>query len=113
MGSKQRRKISRPCCIYGMCSDTGHGWWHSCDLVSQSNASVAVGIKLIQRRVYTANDAPRYSTGHIVNLSGQIGVFFLACCGIAYCKWDNKQRDQGKRSNGSLPNGVDGFRLMY
>ncbi|RYN16393.1 hypothetical protein AA0119_g13342 [Alternaria tenuissima] len=63
--------------------------------------------------VYTANDAPRYSTGHIVNLSGQIGVFFLACCGIAYCKWDNKQRDQGKRSNGSLPNGVDGFRLMY
>jgi hypothetical protein len=112
MGGKQRREISGPCCVHGVCSDAGHGWWYPCDLVSQPNAMDAVGIELIHPRVYTANDAPRYPTGHIVNLSGQVGVCFLACSGIAYCKWENKQRDQGKRSNESTPNAVREFRLM-
>lgn len=48
---------------------------------------------------YTSRDAPKYPTGHTINLCGQICVLILACCGIAYCKWENKQRDLGKRDH--------------
>jgi hypothetical protein len=30
---------------------------------------------------------------------GQIGVLVLSLAGIAYCKWENKQRDLGKRDH--------------
>ncbi|ORY00896.1 major facilitator superfamily domain-containing protein, partial [Clohesyomyces aquaticus] len=48
---------------------------------------------------YVAKDAPKYHTGHSINLGGQIGVLFLALGGIAYCNWENKQRAQGKRDH--------------
>ncbi|KAG9192181.1 adenylosuccinate synthase [Alternaria panax] len=48
---------------------------------------------------YTITDAPRYPTGHTVNLAGQICVCLLATFGIFYCKWENKQRDLGKRDH--------------
>ena len=48
---------------------------------------------------YTFVDAPKYPTGHTINLTGQICVLILACFGIAYCKWENKQRDAGKRDH--------------
>ncbi|KAL6164256.1 hypothetical protein ACJQWK_09924 [Exserohilum turcicum] len=49
--------------------------------------------------VYTVKDAPRYLVGHMVNFYGQICVCLLACFSIAYCKWENKQRDLGKRNH--------------
>ncbi len=54
---------------------------------------------LMHRRIYTVNDAPRYPIGHTVNLGGQVVVVLLACFGIAYCKWENKQRDLGKHGH--------------
>ncbi|EFQ88088.1 hypothetical protein PTT_16160 [Pyrenophora teres f. teres 0-1] len=48
---------------------------------------------------YTSKDAPKYPTGHTINLCGQICVLILACFGIAYCKWENRQRDLGKRDD--------------
>ncbi|KAF1843819.1 uncharacterized protein K460DRAFT_378875 [Cucurbitaria berberidis CBS 394.84] len=48
---------------------------------------------------YTSKDAPKYPTGHTINLCGQICVLILACGGIAYCKWENRQRDLGKRDH--------------
>ncbi|CAN9311817.1 unnamed protein product [Alternaria alternata] len=48
---------------------------------------------------YTSQDAPRYPTGHTINLAGQICVCLLATFGIFYCKWENKQRDLGKRDH--------------
>jgi adenylosuccinate synthase len=48
---------------------------------------------------YRVEEAPRYPTGHTINLVGQICVCILACFGIVYCKWENKQRDQGKRDH--------------
>jgi adenylosuccinate synthase len=48
---------------------------------------------------YQVDEAPRYPTGHTINLVGQICVCLLACFGIVYCKWENKQRDQGKRDH--------------
>jgi hypothetical protein len=44
-------------------------------------------------------DGPKYHTGHTINLSGQIAVLFLSIAGIAYCKWENKQRATGKRDH--------------
>ncbi|KAF2278348.1 MFS general substrate transporter [Westerdykella ornata] len=46
---------------------------------------------------YRKAEAPRYPTGHTINLAGQIAVCVLALAGIAYCKWENRQRDLGKR----------------
>ncbi|KAF2827607.1 MFS general substrate transporter [Ophiobolus disseminans] len=48
---------------------------------------------------YISDDAPKYPTGHTINLCGQICVLILSCCGIAYCKWENRQRDLGKRDH--------------
>jgi hypothetical protein len=123
MGSKQRRWTSVSRRIYGVGSDAGYGWWYCCNLVSQPNAMAPFGIKLMHRRIYTVHDAPRYPKGHKVNLCGQIGVCLLACFGIAYCKWENKQRDLGKRDHRlinptpakikNLGNRHPEFRFMY
>ncbi|KAF2849347.1 MFS general substrate transporter [Plenodomus tracheiphilus IPT5] len=48
---------------------------------------------------YTFKDAPKYPTGHTINLAGQCCVFLLAVAGITYCKWENKQRENGKRDH--------------
>ncbi|KAF2466617.1 MFS general substrate transporter [Lindgomyces ingoldianus] len=48
---------------------------------------------------YVSKDAPKYHTGHSINLGGQMGVLVLACLGIAYCTWENSQRDKGKRDH--------------
>lgn len=53
---------------------------------------------------YISTDAPLYPTGHTINLVGQILVFLLACFGMFYCMWENKQRDAGKRDHR-----LDGF----
>jgi hypothetical protein len=50
-------------------------------------------------RTYVASNAPYYHTGHTINLAGQICVLMLSLAGIAYCKWENKQRDLGKRDH--------------
>ncbi|KAF2629980.1 MFS general substrate transporter [Macroventuria anomochaeta] len=48
---------------------------------------------------YVAKDAPKYPTGHTINLAGQCCVLILAVAGIIYSKWENKQRDLGKRDH--------------
>ncbi|KAF2752085.1 MFS general substrate transporter [Sporormia fimetaria CBS 119925] len=48
---------------------------------------------------YLRTDAPWYHTGHTINLTGQLCVTVLALGGIAYCKWENRQRDAGKRDH--------------
>lgn len=48
---------------------------------------------------YQARERPRYPTGHTINLAGQICVLVLSLGGIAYCKWENRQRDLGKRDH--------------
>jgi hypothetical protein len=48
---------------------------------------------------YVATDAPKYPTGHTINLAGQVCVLILAVFGIVYCKWENRQRDLGKRDH--------------
>jgi MFS family permease len=48
---------------------------------------------------YVAKDAPRYETGHTLNLAGQTGVLILSLFGIAYCRWENRQRDLGRRDH--------------
>lgn len=123
MGSQQRRRpvVSRR--VYGVGSDLWHCWWHTFDLVSQLSANTPLSIKLMHYRIYTVNDAPRYFTGHMVNLSGQIGVCLLSCAAIAYCKWENKQKDLGKRNYrlnepspidvGESSNKHPDFRYMY
>ncbi|KAJ4291186.1 hypothetical protein N0V90_010384 [Kalmusia sp. IMI 367209] len=50
-------------------------------------------------RTYVSKESPKYPTGHTINLAGQIGVLFLSLAGIAYCKWENRQRDLGKRDH--------------
>ncbi|KAK3293767.1 major facilitator superfamily domain-containing protein [Chaetomium fimeti] len=46
---------------------------------------------------YTKSDAPKYSTGHSINLGGQIGAVLLAIFGIFYCMYENNARAAGKR----------------
>lgn len=46
---------------------------------------------------YLVRDAPKYHIGHSINLGAQVVVLALALFGIAYCKWENRQRARGKR----------------
>ncbi|PVI06992.1 MFS general substrate transporter [Periconia macrospinosa] len=48
---------------------------------------------------YIQKDGPTYHTGHTINLTGQLGVLVLSTFGIAYCNWENKQRELGKRDH--------------
>ncbi|KAF2641311.1 MFS general substrate transporter [Massarina eburnea CBS 473.64] len=48
---------------------------------------------------YVSTEKPKYPTGHTINLAGQLGVLVLSLAGIAYCKWENRQRERGKRDH--------------
>ncbi|KAF2129835.1 MFS general substrate transporter [Dothidotthia symphoricarpi CBS 119687] len=54
---------------------------------------------IISTWTYRTADAPKYHTGHSINLAGQICVLLLSSGGIAYCKWENRQRSLGKRDH--------------
>lgn len=69
---------------------------HGKDSIIQA---VRIYIANLAFRTYIKQDAPKYHTGHTINLAGQIGVLVLSLAGIAYCKWENRQRDLGKRDH--------------
>ncbi|KAK2028781.1 major facilitator superfamily transporter [Colletotrichum zoysiae] len=46
---------------------------------------------------YTYKDAPKYLTGHTINLCGQSLTVILSVFGIFYCMYENKARAAGKR----------------
>ncbi|EGS23383.1 uncharacterized protein CTHT_0000710 [Thermochaetoides thermophila DSM 1495] len=48
---------------------------------------------------YTRSDAPKYFTGHTINLAGQIATVCLAIFGILYCAYENRARAAGKRDH--------------
>jgi hypothetical protein len=64
-----------------------------------SALSSAFYYTLTLTRTYLPKDKPKYATGHTINLSGQIAVLALSLAGIAYCKWENRQRALGKRDH--------------
>jgi len=50
---------------------------------------------------YLPADAPRYRTGHFINLSFLVLCFFLCVIDMLYISFENRQREKGKR-NGRL-----------
>ncbi|KAL2262577.1 hypothetical protein VTK26DRAFT_907 [Humicola hyalothermophila] len=48
---------------------------------------------------YVRDDAPKYFTGHAINLGGQIATVCLAVFGIFYCMYENRARAAGKRDH--------------
>ncbi|KAK1985843.1 major facilitator superfamily transporter [Colletotrichum cereale] len=48
---------------------------------------------------YTYKDAPKYFTGHTINLVGQSLTVLLSVFGIFYCMYENKARAAGKRDH--------------
>ncbi|KAK3315599.1 major facilitator superfamily domain-containing protein [Apodospora peruviana] len=48
---------------------------------------------------YIPSDAPKYPTGHSINLGGQVAVVLLSIFGIFYCMYENKARAAGKRDH--------------
>ncbi|EFQ30885.1 major facilitator superfamily transporter [Colletotrichum graminicola M1.001] len=48
---------------------------------------------------YTYKDAPKYFTGHTINLGGQSLTAMLAVFGIFYCMYENKSRATGKKDH--------------
>ncbi|KAF2205832.1 MFS general substrate transporter [Delitschia confertaspora ATCC 74209] len=47
--------------------------------------------------VYLQKDAPRYITGHAINLGMLAFSILLSTSNILYCKWENRARETGKR----------------
>ncbi|KAF2798388.1 MFS general substrate transporter [Melanomma pulvis-pyrius CBS 109.77] len=46
---------------------------------------------------YLQEDAPKYTTGHAINI-GMLGlVLVLTTVNMLYCRWENRQRESGKR----------------
>ena len=48
---------------------------------------------------YISADAPKYQTGHTINLGANVGVVVLSLFGIFYCLAENKKRASGKRDH--------------
>lgn len=48
---------------------------------------------------YLPTDAPRYRKGHFINMGAEIIVCLLGIAGILYVRWENRQRDLGKRNH--------------
>lgn len=48
---------------------------------------------------YLAKDAPKYTTGHAINL-GSLGLCLVSTIStMLYCQWENKKRDRGERDD--------------
>jgi drug/metabolite transporter (DMT)-like permease len=47
---------------------------------------------------YLPTDAPRYKTGHYINLGAEALVCILGLTGIIYIRWENRVRDKGGRN---------------
>ncbi|RDB15353.1 putative transporter C11D3.18C [Hypsizygus marmoreus] len=47
---------------------------------------------------YLPNDAPNYHNGNSLNLSTSSAIFTLAIAGLVYLRWENAQRDRGRRN---------------
>ena len=56
-------------------------------------------INAFARWTYLPADAPKYFTGHTINLTGQIAAVCLSIFGILYCIYENKARADGKRDH--------------
>jgi hypothetical protein len=48
---------------------------------------------------YVASDAPGYHRGNTLNLAGMVAVIVLMIGTIVHMKWENVQRDHGKRDH--------------
>ncbi|KAE9985322.1 hypothetical protein EG328_007575 [Venturia inaequalis] len=48
---------------------------------------------------YLTKDAPKYTTGHAINIGMLCMSLMLSTILILYCKWENKQRREGKREH--------------
>jgi len=48
---------------------------------------------------YLPTDAPNYHKGNSINLAAMCLFFVVTIIGTVYCKWENNQRDEGKRDN--------------
>jgi len=99
VGGEQRSWSSRTICVNGVCGHPWNGWWHRIHLVSFRMAEESCQHRLTLCRTYLSTDGPKYPIGHTINLCGQLCVLILAIFGIVYCKWENKQRDLGKRDH--------------
>ena len=44
-------------------------------------------------------DAPRYLTGHVINLVSGIILVVVTALATLYLRWENKQRDLGRRDH--------------
>ena len=48
---------------------------------------------------YLAEDGPRYRKGHYINMSAEALVCLLGIAGILYVRWENRQRERGRRDH--------------
>ncbi|KAF2490354.1 MFS general substrate transporter [Lophium mytilinum] len=48
---------------------------------------------------YLQEDAPRYYTGHAINIGMLAFSIILSTSNILYCKWENKKRETGQRDS--------------
>ncbi|KAJ7871005.1 major facilitator superfamily domain-containing protein [Mycena leptocephala] len=54
---------------------------------------------IVSTWTYVASDAPSYRRGNTLNLAGMVAVVVLMVGTIVHMKWENAQRDHGKRDH--------------
>ncbi|KAK9465471.1 major facilitator superfamily domain-containing protein [Lipomyces arxii] len=54
---------------------------------------------IIATWTYMTKDAPKYITGHAINLGGYVMAFICVLIAVLYLNWENKMRRQGKRDH--------------
>jgi len=47
---------------------------------------------------YLPKDGPNYKTGHYINIGSEVLATAVCVVGILYTKWENRQREEGKRN---------------
>ncbi|KAJ7269018.1 hypothetical protein C8J57DRAFT_1066963, partial [Mycena rebaudengoi] len=54
---------------------------------------------IVSTWTYIASDAPGYRRGNTLNLAGMVAVVVLIVGVMVHMKWENAQRDHGKRDH--------------
>lgn len=62
---------------------------------------VAVGNcgAIVATWTYLPKDKPLYHTGHYINIGSEVCAMLVGVAGIAYTKWENGQREKGRRDH--------------
>jgi len=85
-------------CILSILPNNSAGFYKKATTTALQLALANLGA-FVATFVYTADQAPTYHKGHSIVLGFTLLTWVLVALNVAYCKWENKARREGRRAS--------------